>query len=222
MAQECGDDLLIHRRHACEMTQIPIILLAAGQSSRMGGADKLMQPIEGVPLLRRVAQRALAAGHVIIALPPAPHPRYTVLEGLDVQLVEIPNAQEGMNASLRGAMASIPANAPAVMILLSDLPDLTTQDLNSVLRSVKTHPDNLIWRGATDEGAPGHPVVFDRSLFSELSELNGDSGAQIVVQRYKGKVHLHRLPAQNALLDLDTPADWTRWNAGRPQKQPLK
>ncbi len=220
MVQECGDDFIIPRRHADEMTQIPIILLAAGQSSRMGGADKLMQPIEKVPLLRRVAQRALAAGPVIVALPPRPHPRYEVLQGLDVQPVEIPDAQEGMNASLRGAMASVPENAPAVMILLSDLPDLTTQDLNSVLRSVKAHPDNLIWRGATEDAAPGHPVVFDRSLFSELSELTGDSGAQAVVRRHKGKVHLHRLPAQNALLDLDTPDDWTRWIASRSQRQP--
>ncbi|MEX0306904.1 MAG: NTP transferase domain-containing protein [Ruegeria sp.] len=204
------------------MTEIPIILLAAGQSSRMGGTDKLMQPVEGVPLLRQVAQRAVAVGPVIVALPPAPHPRYGALEGLDVQPVEIPDAWEGMNASLRGAMALVPANAPAVMILLSDLPDLTSDDLRCVLGSVETHPDNLVWRGATDNGKPGHPVVFDRSLFADLSKLTGDSGAQSVVRQCVGKVHLHRLPAQNALLDLDTHADWANWKANRSSDRSQK
>ncbi|SDW49776.1 CTP:molybdopterin cytidylyltransferase MocA [Ruegeria halocynthiae] len=198
------------------MTKIPIILLAAGQSSRMGGIDKLMQPIEGVPLLRRIAQRARAVGPVIVALPPAPHPRFGALEGLDVVTVEIPDADEGMNASLRGAMSLVPVNAPAAMILLSDLPDLSADDLRDVLRAVHAHPDNLVWRGATEDGLPGHPVVFDRSLFAELSALSGDSGAHSVVRRCKGKVHLHRLPVQNALLDLDTPDDWARWKTNQP------
>ncbi|WP_319547009.1 nucleotidyltransferase family protein [Ruegeria conchae] len=198
------------------MKEIPIILLAAGQSSRMGGTDKLMQPVGDVPLLRRVAKRAIAVGPVFVALPPMPHPRYTVLKDLDVLPVEIPDAREGINASLKGAMAAIPADAKAVMILLSDLPDLTTADLRNVLQSVKTHPANRIWRGATNQGVPGHPVIFDRSLFAELTELNGDIGAQSVVRRHKDAVHLHRLPSQNALLDLDTPEDWAEWAARQP------
>ncbi|WP_299663402.1 nucleotidyltransferase family protein [uncultured Ruegeria sp.] len=200
------------------MTEIPIILLAAGQSSRMGGADKLMQPIDGVPLLRRAALRALAVGPVIAALPPALHPRYEALVGLDLVSVPIPDADEGMNASLRGAMSAIAADASAVMVLLSDLPELTSEDLRDVLRSMTEHSDNLVWRGATEDGKPGHPVVFDQSLFDELSQLTGDRGAQSVVQQCKGRVHLHPLPAQHALLDLDTPEDWAKWNAIRSPK----
>lgn len=197
------------------MTEIPIILLAAGQSSRMGGQDKLLQIIDDQPLLRRAALIAGQAASVIVALPPAPHPRYEALDGLDLHRVEIPNAHEGMNASLHGALAHVPPEAKAVLILLADLPDITTEDLLSVLSAVQTHPDNLIWRGATDEGKPGHPVIFDRSLFDQLSRLTGDEGAQSVVRAHADKVHLHALPAQNALLDLDTPEDWTAWRANR-------
>ncbi|MTH99659.1 NTP transferase domain-containing protein [Roseibium sp. RKSG952] len=193
------------------MKKIPIILLAAGQSSRMGDADKLMQLIEGIPLLRRSAMTALAAAPVYAALPPAPHPRYRALDGLDVQKVEIPDAAEGMNASLRGALKHIPADARAVMVLLADLPELTTSDLQCVSASVAANPDNLVWRGATETGKPGHPVIFDRSLFDQLSNLTGDAGAQSVVRQHADKVHLHRLPADNALLDLDTPEDWASW-----------
>lgn len=197
------------------MTKIPIILLAAGQSSRMGGKDKLLQMVDGLPLLRRSAMIAQAAAPTIVALPPSPHPRYTALQGLNLRRVEIPDASEGMNASLRGALAEVPASAPAVMVLLADLPEITTDDLKAVLAAVHTHPGNLIWRGATAAGKPGHPVVFDRSLFDHLARLTGDDGAQAVVHAVSDKVHLHRLPGENALLDLDTPEDWAEWRTDR-------
>lgn len=201
------------------MTEIPVILLAAGQSSRMGGQDKLMQPIGADPLLRRAAQRAQAVGPVIVALPPAPHPRHDALDGLDVQRVGIADAREGMNASLRGALACVPQDAPAVMVLLSDLPDLTSDDLRAVRHSMITHPDKLIWRGATQDGKPGHPVVFHRSLFDQLSALTGDGGAQNVVKGCGAMVHLHKLPGRNALLDLDTPDDWEAWRLSKLRSQ---
>jgi len=172
-----------------------------------------MQPIGAETLLRRAAQRAQAVGPVIVALPPAPHPRHDALAGLDVQRVGIADAQEGMNASLRGALAKVPQDAPAVMVVLSDLPDLTAEDLLGVRQSMTTHPNNLIWRGATQDGKPGHPVIFDRSLFDQLASLTGDVGAQAIVKRCTGQVHLHRLPKRRALMDLDTPEDWATWRA---------
>ncbi|WP_170331298.1 nucleotidyltransferase family protein [Ruegeria arenilitoris] len=197
------------------MTDIPILLLAAGLSSRMGQQDKLMQIIDGEPLLRRAARTAQRAAPVIVALPSAPHPRHDALESLGVVKVEIPDADEGMNASLRGALSHVSTDAPAAMVLLADLPDITSEDLIAVLASVKAHPDNLIWRGSTANGKPGHPVVFDQSLFQHLRKLTGDAGAQSVVRAHAGNVHLHALPGQNALLDLDTPEDWAAWRAKR-------
>ncbi len=197
------------------MTQIPIILLAAGQSSRMGGVDKLLQPIDGVPLLRRSAQRAMAVAPVIVALPPKPHPRYSALDGLDLIKTEVKNASEGMNASLRRAMECVPDTAQAVMVLLADLPDLTSNDLNSVMMARDDHPENLIWRGATQTGKPGHPVIFDRALFAELSNLSGDEGAKPVVRKHQHKVHTQYLPDRNALMDLDTPEDWAAWSSSK-------
>ncbi len=217
-ARGCGDDTARLWRHGGLMANIPIILLAAGQSSRMGGQDKLLQTVEGQPLLRRTAMIARDAAPVIVALPPAPHPRYEVLDGLALRKVEIADASEGMNASLRGALAQVPPDAPAVMVLLADLPEITTDDLNAVLASVRTHREKLIWRGATADGKPGHPVVFDRRLFDQLGELTGDDGAQSIVRAQADKLHLQTLPDQNALLDLDTPEDWARWRARRGPK----
>lgn len=200
------------------MSAIPTILLAAGQSRRMGGADKLMQKIDGIPLLRRSAITALTAGPVIIALPPKPHPRYGALSGLDAQIVPIPDAMEGMNASLRGALAHVGPKAPAAMVMLADLPDLSPADLAAVLAARQDNPDFLIWRGATRAGKPGHPVLFDRSLFSALSQLTGDAGAQSVVRAHIDRVRTIPLPGQNALADLDTSEDWAKWHQSRGTK----
>ncbi|MEX0320298.1 MAG: NTP transferase domain-containing protein [Ruegeria sp.] len=193
------------------MSEIPIILLAAGQSSRMGGTDKLMQQVDGIPLLRRAAGIARQVGPVFVALPPQPHPRYSALSGLDVGIVEVPDAAEGMNASLRRAIAALPEQTPAAMILLADLPDLTVEDLQTTLYAVSKFPACKIWRGATEDGKPGHPVIFHRSLFPELIALTGDNGAHSVTRRHPENVHLVPLPGQRARLDLDTPADWQDW-----------
>ncbi len=201
------------------MKDIPIILLAAGQSSRMQGADKLLLKVDGVPLLRRAVLIARGAGPVIVALPPAPHPRHDAVRGLDIAKVEIENAAEGMNASLRGALRHLPPDAPAVMVMLSDLPDLQTDDLRQVMRARLQYPDKLIWRGATIDGTPGHPVIFDRSLFRDLAKLVGDGGARSLVKKKIAQTHLEPLPGSNAIRDLDTREDWATWQAlHRPQK----
>ncbi len=194
----------------------PIILLAAGQSSRMRGRDKLLEQVEGLPLLRRQAQmaRAVTDGPVIVALPPHPHPRYGVLEDLDVTPLPVADAAEGMNASLRAAFAALPVGTTCAMVLLGDLPALTADDLHRVAAAVDLKSDTLVWRGATDEGAPGHPIMFHADLFGRIATLKGDSGGSEVVAFAGDRVQLVPLPGSRARLDLDTPEDWNAWHRG--------
>lgn len=196
---------------------LPIIVLAAGASARMRGRDKLLEDVDGVPLVRRQAMlaRAVSTAQVIVALPPPPHPRYDALAGLDVTLCPVPDAAEGMNASLRRAIATVPEGAPAVMLLLADMPDLTQNDLKIALQSVDFKSETLIWRGVTAAGEPGHPVIFSRALFPAFADLKGDTGGQEIIARAKGKIALIPLPDSDARADLDTPEEWDAWRANR-------
>lgn len=194
------------------MDNLPIILLAAGQSSRMRGGDKLLEIVERRPLLRRQALRALdASQHVLIALPPRPHPRYDVVADIGAKLITVENPAEGMNASLRTAVAALPADAEAAMILLADLPDLTAEDLCHVRDRVDPNSGHKVWRGTTADGRPGHPVVFAASLFPALRALTGDSGAGSVIKAAGDAICLIPLAGERARKDLDTPEEWAAW-----------
>lgn len=201
--------------------QIPIILLAAGQSSRMRGRDKLLEAVDGKPLLRRQAELALAVTDVgvFVTLPVtasgARHPRYDALDGLELVRVPVPDAAEGMNASLRRGFAALPPETPAAMVLLGDLPELTEDDLRSVLQAVDLKSNYTIWRGATSDGKPGHPTVFAACHFPKFARLGGDSGGRDIIQSAKDKTLLVRLSGQQARLDLDTPEDWAKWRSDR-------
>ncbi len=198
-------------------TDMPIIVLAAGRSTRMRGVDKLMQAVDGMPLIRRQVKlaRGVTAGPVIVALPPPPHPRYQALDGIGAHCLTVADAAEGMNASLRAGFAALPAGTGAAMVLLGDLPALTANDLKNVIQSVDLKTENLIWRGATQAGEPGHPVIFSAALFGRIAQLTGDSGGREIVAAARGRVALVRLPGSRARLDLDTPRDWAGWRAAQ-------
>jgi CTP:molybdopterin cytidylyltransferase MocA len=198
---------------------IPIILLAAGSSSRMRGRDKLMEDIDGVPLLRHQAQKACAAtsAPVFITLPAAPHPRYASVADLQAHVIPVPHASEGLSASLRTAIVALPAGTPAAMVLLADLPDVTVDDLQAVAAAVDLETDTLIWRGATQDGAPGHPTVFRSSLFDAIGDLTGDAGGRELMALAQGRVKMIPLDGDQARSDLDTPEDWAAWRAARKE-----
>ncbi|WP_149789171.1 nucleotidyltransferase family protein [Lutimaribacter pacificus] len=188
-----------------------ILILAAGRSSRMGGADKMQESVDGAPLLAVMAARALATGlPVWVTVPALSHPRARVLPK-GVTPVPVADADEGMAASIRAGVAALPGDVAAVMILPADLPDLSTQDLRLMADTYR----GGILRATAQDGTPGHPVIFPRTLFAELQRLSGDEGARGVLRAHAGILHLLALPAAHATTDLDTPGAWAAWRAAR-------
>lgn len=194
---------------------IPILVLAAGASSRMGGRDKLLEPVAGQPLLRRIAGLACnVSDDVFLALHHNAADRLAVVDGLPLTPLLLPEAAEGMSGTLRAGVAALP-DCPAFMVLLSDLPEITADDLRAVIAAREDAPDHLIWRGATTDGKPGHPILFDASLRPSFAGLTGDGGGETIVNPLKDKTYLVRFDTDRARLDLDTPEDWAAWRAGR-------
>ena len=191
----------------------PILILAAGRSSRMQGQDKLALPVAGVPMLRDRALAALGTGSpVLVVLPGHDHPRAALLDGLPVTLLVAPDAAQGLGHSLRDGVAGLPP-CRRFLVLLADLPEITTADMTAVLAAPTRHPAALIWRGATSDGGPGHPVLFDAALRPAFATLSGDTGAEPLIRAHHDRSVLVPLPGRHARHDLDTPEDWAAFRA---------
>ena len=186
--------------------RIAAVVLAAGRSTRMGGPNKLLAEIARRPLVRIVAEEALAsrADPVIVV---AGHQRAEVekaLAGLRVRIVHNPDFAEGLGTSLRAGIAAVPADSDAAIVCLGDMPRVDAALLNRLIAAFD--PD----RGAlvvvpTFEGKRGNPVLWSRRFFPDLMAIEGDVGARRLIGRYSEAVAEVTVEGKAALIDVDTP-----------------
>ena len=191
---------------------ITVLILAAGQSSRLRGTDKLMQKVFGKPILRRNIEMASGFGPLYVALPSTTHPRMALLDGTNAILLIVAGTSEGMGGSLRQAVAQLPC-CTAFMLILADLISINNNDLIDLVDVMSGHPDNVIWRGATPDGRAGHPIIFDACLRDSLANLSGDDGGASIVKLWSSQTYRHRFIDDRARHDLVTPEDWASWAA---------
>ncbi|WP_371060235.1 NTP transferase domain-containing protein [Rhodosalinus sp. 5P4] len=194
---------------------LAILIPAAGASSRMRGRDKLLEEVEGRPLLALLAGRARAvADTVIVTLPEPPGARGAALAALDVTCLALPEARQGMAASLRAGVAALPPDIRGLMILPADMPEIRQEDMQRLADAFAKAPE-AIWQGAAEDGTPGHPVLFPADCLPAIAAVTGDTGAREVLRAQAHRVRRLALPGRRALTDLDTPEDWARWRAQR-------
>lgn len=174
----------------------------------MRGADKLLQPVGGRPLLRVAAERALAAAWpVCVTLPPGSAARRRTLDGLPVRILEVADARTGMAASFRALAAVAPG---PLLVVLADMPEIEADHLAVLIAAHRAAPDRVI-RATDADGREGQPVLFPARLVPAMADLAGDTGARAILA---GEPMVRvPLPGHRATTDLDTPEDWAAWRA---------
>ncbi|MGY6411280.1 MAG: nucleotidyltransferase family protein [Alkalilacustris sp.] len=184
----------------------------------MRGADKLLEPVAGRPLLALLSQRARAAGcAVLVTLPPGDRARRAALAGCDVRMAIVPEAAEGMAASLRAGAAAAEGMA-GLLVLPGDMPEIEAADIAALRTAFLATPEpRPILRATSADGRPGHPVILPARLLPALRRLRGDAGARTVLQAHPSQVRAFSLPGSRACTDLDTPEAWAAWRAAHPQ-----
>ncbi|MXU66127.1 NTP transferase domain-containing protein [Oceanomicrobium pacificus] len=197
--------------------KVAVLLLAAGAARRMEGRDKLLEPVDAEPLLRRQAERALASGaaRTVVVLPPDRPERAAALEGLDVRTVIARDAAEGMGASLRRGVLALDDDVDAALVMLADMPEIDTPHIDRLIAAFSPDDGREIIRSTSADGQAGHPVLFGRRYFESLAQLGGDQGARSIVA--EAGEHLVDVPLDGvaAITDLDTPAQWAAWRKAR-------
>ena len=186
--------------------QVAAIVLAAGRSSRMGGPNKLLAEIGGRPLVRIVAEAALAS-HARPVIVVTGHQRERVeaaLAGLDVMLVDNPAYADGLSTSLKAGIAATPDAADGVIVCLGDMPQVDARLIDRLLAAFDPERGALVVV-PTIAGKRGNPVVWSRRFFSDLSTLTGDVGARGLIASYPEAVVEVAMADDAALIDIDTP-----------------
>lgn len=178
------------------------LLLAAGRSARFG-ADKLVAPLRGRPVLfwsAAAVATEVEALHVV--LPPSALARRAALDGIACSIVEHDGAEAGMASSIVAGITAMPGEVEAVVIALADQPCVSPDVVRRLCER---------WRaGGASAVAPryrdgrGQPVLFGRAAFAALGRLTGDAGARAVLDALGAGVALVPVDADMPA-DVDTP-----------------
>ncbi|MFG1202957.1 molybdopterin-binding/glycosyltransferase family 2 protein [Xanthobacter aminoxidans] len=184
------------------------VILAAGRSSRMGeGINKLLAEVGGRPVIRRVAEAALASrARPVIVVTGHEHGRVeAALAGLEVSFVHNPDHATGMASSLRAGIAAVPETVAGALVVLGDMPLLAPGLLDRLMAAYAPASGRLI-AAPVEGGQRGHPVLWSRRFFAELAALEGDVGARAILAANAELVAEVPVAAEEgAFLDVDTP-----------------
>jgi len=186
--------------------KIAAIVLAAGRSSRMGPANKLLADVDGAPMVRRVVEAAAAsrAKPVIVVTGNEQGKIQATLRGCKATFVHNPRFAEGMSTSLQAGLAALPANLDGALVCLGDMPMVTAATLDRLIAAF----DPLEGRAIcvpTWNGKRGNPVLWDRRFFAAMAELAGDVGAKHLIGEHADLVAEVAMSDDAILINIDTP-----------------
>ncbi|MFD2262519.1 NTP transferase domain-containing protein [Lacibacterium aquatile] len=182
------------------------LLLAAGRSSRMG-RNKLLMPVDGRPMVRKVAETLLAARSLQDLTVVLGHETALVrqaLDGLPVQFVETDRYQEGLSGSLKAGLESLPQDIDGLLVALGDMPLVDSLTIDRLAAAFNPTEGRAICQ-PVHGGQRGNPVLWDSRFIVEMQEVTGDTGARALLQRHAGEICEVACPSPGVLIDLDTP-----------------
>lgn len=184
------------------------IVLAAGAATRFGGG-KLTAAWQGRPLVHWAVRAALAAhveSVVLVLGAAADDVRRAVADIADPRLniVEAERWAEGLSASLRVGLRSLPEDAAAVAVFLGDMPNVDPAIANQLLDAVIAGAPAARTRSPL---GPAHPTAFAASTFPALFAVTGDQGGRTVLERLGGAVAIFDVDDPGAVFDVDRPED---------------
>ena len=166
---------------------ISAILLAAGQSKRMDGENKLTKKIQGVPLIKHSVKNILAASidELIIVLG---YQKEIIEKLIDknkkIKFVFNKDFESGMASSIKVGLNHLSKNTEYFFICLGDMPMVNSDIYNQLINS--RNQKNIIV--PTYNGQQGNPVLFDKSMKEKIMVITGDVGAKKILELNKDKI----------------------------------
>lgn len=185
--------------------RVSAILLAAGESRRMGTVNKLALPVGGRALVRRTAETLLQAGlEEVVAV--VGHERDSVgalLQGLPLRIVHNDDYREGQMTSVFCGMAALHNDCDAVLVCLADLPLLRVEDLMRLIAAFADCPTSVLV--PTYKGARGNPILLAHAHRDQILAGDRNLGCKRLIEKNPALVTALEMANDHTVFDLDTP-----------------
>ena len=192
------------------MKGICIIILAAGESSRMGQSKQLLK-VDEETLLHRAVKTALDAkvDTVLVVLGSDHEKHRLALQDQSVEYVINPHWQKGIGSSIKTGLDRLLQLKPLMegaIIMVCDQPLLTTSHLTQLISIFQKEKKDVVT--STYDGVEGTPTLFSRTLFDNIHTLADNEGAKKIISQSKSKFFVE---FKDGSIDLDTPEEYTNF-----------
>jgi len=185
--------------------------LAAGLSTRFG-RNKLLEEINGVTMIERVVNAALLSkvDEVVVVLGHEVEKIKDILKNAKCKFVYNKDYMSGQSSSVKAGVSSVFEYADAVLILPADVALITPRAINMVIDEYKKSKSPIVVASYLDR--MGHPILFDRSLFSEILMINEETmGLKSIISKYRDIIRKVDVGSEEVLIDIDTEEDVKRF-----------
>lgn len=187
------------------MNNVPIILLAAGASRRMGTPKQLLA-WNGITLIEHQIQTLLKTGQkVYVVLGANASEILPFIKSYNVTTIIYKKWNSGMGNSIAFSITYLQKNnnfLQGVLITLVDQPLISVSHYNSLLKKFDPNLEQIVV-SVSDKGWEGVPAIFHKNHFHELKKLKGEKGAKNIIKSLDKTVV--KATASNLLTDIDTP-----------------
>ena len=187
---------------------ISAILLAAGQSKRMNGENKLTKKIQDIPLIKLSVKNILTSpiDELIVVLG---YQKEIIEKLIDknekINLVFNKDFESGMASSIKTGLNNLPVKTEAFFICLGDMPLVNSDIYNQLIKS-RSQKDIIV---PTYKGQQGNHVLFDNSIKDNILNISGDVGAKKILELNKDKILNLKINDQSITRSFNTQDDFS-------------
>lgn len=186
-----------------------LIILAAGESARMGKPKQLLE-FKGETLLRRIAKTATQSQvySIVAVLGANVQMLQKELDGFDLEIVHNKDWKTGMSSSIKAGLEKLlekNRDLQAVVITVCDQPFVSAEIIDDLIE--KYRQTNALSVASRYAETLGVPALFDKRLFTEIKNLTERGGAQSLIKKFRDKAVSLDFPA--GAFDIDTPEDYS-------------
>jgi molybdenum cofactor cytidylyltransferase len=189
--------------------EVIALVLAAGQSRRMGSPKQLLPFGDGTILERTVVNvRRSGVDRVIVVLGHRASEIAPRLAGQPVEIIVNPEYHSGMSSSLRCGLEHAPPTAAAFMIVLGDQPLVRPEIIDRLLAAYADGDKGIV--APIYQERRGHPVIISARYRGELAAIEGDMGARSIIEAHPDDIQYVDIDSPEVVTGIDTEADYRR------------